>query len=338
MSDPHAPASITNGDLAKLQDVINSMQNQLDAFKSTHTKEFKPGTPEYFDGRSTSQLRNFLTQVRLVFSAQPLRFSDDKSKVLYAASLLRGSAFSWIQPYLDMDDPLVWMNDFSLFAAEINAVFGDPDLASNNFRRLKRLKQIGSVASYTAEFRRLASQLSWSDQALVQQYFEGLKDPLQDILIAANYPEELETLIRMAIRIDNLQHQRRIQRGQEIKPAAPVQRRKQLPYVAAKPQPVFHLHAPPANPLLSYDTASASADPSGPRPMEIDATRPRFQRLTEEQKEHRRKNNLCLYCGNPSHIARDCPVRPKTPIRPARASQATFADARPKGNAQTQTP
>jgi hypothetical protein len=232
MSDPDAPASITNSDLARLQDVINNMQNQLNAPKSPYTKEFKTGTPECFDGKSASQLRNFLTQVRLVFSAQPIKFSDDKNKIIYTASLLRGPAFTWIQPYLDMDDPPVWMNDFSLFTAEINTVFGDPDLASNNFRRLKRLKQTGSVTSYTAEFRRLASQVSWSDQALVQQYFDGLKDPLQDALIAANYPESLETLIQMATRLDNLQHQRRIQRGQEIKSAATVQKKKRPPYAA----------------------------------------------------------------------------------------------------------
>jgi Ty3 transposon capsid-like protein len=329
MSDLDAPASITNRDLAKLQEVINSMQHQLDAYKSLHIKGFNPGTPEYFDGKSTSQLRNFLTQVRVVFSAQPAKFSDDKSKVLYAASHLRGSAFTWAQPYLDMANPPAWMNDFSLFAAEINAVFGDPDLASNNFRRLKRLKQIGSVAAYTAEFRRLASQLSWSDQALVQQYFDGLKDSLQDMLIAANYPEELETLIRLAARMDNLQHQRRTQRGQEPKPAAPAQRKQQLPYVAARPQSV-----PLTRP--AYNAASAPVEPSGPRPMELDATRPRFQRLTKEQKEHRRRNNLCMYCGEPSHFAQACPTRPKEPYSPARVSGTIFTATEPTGKAQTQ--
>jgi hypothetical protein len=31
--------------------------------------------------------------------------------------------------------------------------------------------------------------------------------------------------------------------------------------------------------------------------------------LSEEEKERRRKNGLCLYCGLPGHISFDCPAR-----------------------------
>ena len=323
------PSTITSDEYAKLHELIRDLQAQINV-KSPYNEEYKPVTPEFFDGRSASQLHNFLSQVRVFLGAQPVQFNNDKKKIMLTVSLLRGPALVWLRPYLNMDDPPAWMNDFSLFTAELNEAFDDPDIAGSNFRRLKRLKQTGSVATYTAEFRRLASQLTWSDQALVQQYFEGLKDTLQDALIAANYPEELEALARMATRMDNLQHQRRMQRGQEAKPAVPVQRKKQPPYAATKPQPAFH--ARPANP--PYGTPTAPADSSGPRPMEPDATRPRFQRLTEEQKEHRRKNNLCLYCGDPSHFARACPTRPKVSYRPARVSAIVTTAG--QGNIQTQ--
>jgi hypothetical protein len=291
--------------------------------------------PDAFHGKPASQLPEFLTQLRLVFAGQPTQFQNEELKVIYASTLLKGTAFAWIQPYLEMSDPPAWTKDFSLFTAEINATFGDPDIASTCFHRIKKLKQTGSVASYTAEFRRLASQLSWGDQALVQQYFEGLKDPLQDALIAANHPEELEPLIRMATRMDNLQYQRRMQRGQEVKPAALAQRKKQLPYVAAKPQPVFHAR-PASQPVHPpHDSTTVPIDTSVPRPMGLDATRPRFQRLTEAQKEHRRKNNLCLYCGDQSHFARECPTRPRRPYRHARVAVATFT-AEEQGNAETQ--
>jgi ribosomal protein L36 len=38
--------------------------------------------------------------------------------------------------------------------------------------------------------------------------------------------------------------------------------------------------------------------------MQIDTTK--FKPLTEAEKLCRRTNNLCLYCGNPRHIARQC--------------------------------
>ncbi|KAH7439596.1 hypothetical protein KP509_04G068000 [Ceratopteris richardii] len=46
-------------------------------------------------------------------------------------------------------------------------------------------------------------------------------------------------------------------------------------------------------------------DESMPEPMQIDVTR--FQPLTLEEKQRRRANKLCLYCGNPGYITVNCP-------------------------------
>jgi hypothetical protein len=47
--------------------------------------------------------------------------------------------------------------------------------------------------------------------------------------------------------------------------------------------------------------------------MEIDATKQALQsvsrKLTSEEKARRRALNLCLYCGNPGHIAMNCQVK-----------------------------
>ena len=47
--------------------------------------------------------------------------------------------------------------------------------------------------------------------------------------------------------------------------------------------------------------------------MEIDSTRRRGP-LTETEKQRRRANRLCLYCGRPGHIAINCPHRPRRQI------------------------
>ena len=47
--------------------------------------------------------------------------------------------------------------------------------------------------------------------------------------------------------------------------------------------------------------------------MEIDTTHRRGP-LFEEEKQRRRANRLCLYCGGPGHIAVNCPHRPKRQV------------------------
>ena len=56
-----------------------------------------------------------------------------------------------------------------------------------------------------------------------------------------------------------------------------------------------------------------------PTPMEIDTTRRRGP-LSEEEKQRRRTNRLCLYCGGPGHIAINCPHRPRRQVNQIVAS------------------
>ncbi|XDV53693.1 hypothetical protein PO909_022129 [Leuciscus waleckii] len=57
---------------------------------------------------------------------------------------------------------------------------------------------------------------------------------------------------------------------------------------------------PPKPRVGEYPSAS-----SEPEPMQIG-----FTRLTTEERERRRRNNLCLYCAQPDHLRATCPVRP----------------------------
>ena len=46
---------------------------------------------------------------------------------------------------------------------------------------------------------------------------------------------------------------------------------------------------------------------SRPEPMQIDATH--YKRLIQEEKQRRRQEGLCLYCGKPNHQAKDCTTK-----------------------------
>ena len=47
--------------------------------------------------------------------------------------------------------------------------------------------------------------------------------------------------------------------------------------------------------------------------MEINSTR-RCGPLSEQENQRRRANRLCLYCGEPGHIAVNCPHRPRRQV------------------------
>jgi hypothetical protein len=42
-------------------------------------------------------------------------------------------------------------------------------------------------------------------------------------------------------------------------------------------------------------------------PMQINKTR--FKPFTEQEKQHQRTNNLCLYCEEPGHVVHECPKK-----------------------------
>lgn len=46
-----------------------------------------------------------------------------------------------------------------------------------------------------------------------------------------------------------------------------------------------------------------------PIPMEIDYLR--YKKLTQEEKNRRKSSNLCLYCGEPGHVVKSCPLKLK---------------------------
>ena len=146
---------------------------------------------------------------------QPKKFQTEKQKVLYAGSILRGDAFNWLEPYLHPKENgtvVPWQESFELFVAELVTHWGDPDEVATAERKLTNLRQTGSAAAYTAEFRRFAYIAKWDESALCHHYYHGLKDFIKDeICKIASRPDNLEELISFAIRCDNRAHERSLQ-------------------------------------------------------------------------------------------------------------------------------
>ncbi|KAI2661113.1 Transposon Tf2-8 polyprotein [Labeo rohita] len=62
-------------------------------------------------------------------------------------------------------------------------------------------------------------------------------------------------------------------------------------------------------PITAPQPASVAACHPVPEPMQIDSTR-----LSRAERNRRIMNGLCLYCGQPGHRLRQCPIRPPRPV------------------------
>ncbi len=142
------------------------------------------------------------------------------------------------------------------------------------------------LSDYALTFRTLAAQTGWDNDPLKLLFRKGLTTELQSELACRDEGRTLEQFIELAICIDNLMRSRR-----------PLRRSATLP------------------------SAVTGRTTPEPEPMQVGVTH-----LTSEERERRRRKNLCLYCGLPGHMRISCPTRPTS--RGSSRDQITRAGGR----------
>ena len=286
-NDPNSVVTMTKSGLDELQKMANlvtSLQHRIDALTFSNNKNPEPrvSDPEHFSG-NRNQLRSFVSQVKLVIQAQKSRFQTENQKVIYAATFLRGAAFSWFQPYTEKSENEPLLNNFDLFVNELYSMFGDPNQIASAERQLKKLKQKGPAANYASDFRRIAALVEWNDAALRNQFYEGLKDDVKDFLVNYDTPSSLNDYITLAIKVDNRLFDRRREK-----------------------QRSNHFQRQPSMFNFSRDNHSHN-----PNAMEIDATMTKNLASDFKEKQRRYDNNLRFYCAKSGHKVATCPNRPQ---------------------------
>ncbi|OAQ63783.1 pol protein [Purpureocillium lilacinum] len=145
-------------------------------------------------------------------------------QILCISNLLTGKAFEWWEPtlrdYLDNErdsdrdeETNIIFQSYDNFEHALRTAFGDPDEAKTATRQLKNLRQTGSATHYNREFRVLSSKLDLGDNALMEYFYDGLKEDVKDDLSKLDKPERFDEYVEMAIKIDNRNYQRRLERG-----------------------------------------------------------------------------------------------------------------------------
>ncbi|KAI3370011.1 hypothetical protein L3Q82_024433 [Scortum barcoo] len=168
-------------------------------------------TPESYAGDLGSCSR-FLFQCFIVFVQQPSSYSSDNAKIGFVVNLLRGKASDWATALWQANSPV--LQSFDSFIAEMKKVFDHPVQGQEAVKRLLDLRQGSqSVAAYSVDFRILAAASGWDSLALKGIFYKGLAEKIKDELSLRDEPDSLDSLISLAIRIDNRLRERQRERG-----------------------------------------------------------------------------------------------------------------------------
>ncbi len=146
----------------------------------------------------------------LTFELQPSSFPTDRSKIAYIITLLADKAISWASAVWESQD--VCCGTYALFVEEFKRVFDHPVSGRESSRQLLTLKQGSrSTVDFAIEFRTIASGSGWNDEALMACFQGGLSGSILDELVTREPATDLESLITMAIRLDNRLRERESQ-------------------------------------------------------------------------------------------------------------------------------
>ena len=287
-------------------------QRGADGAPAVTPREPHVSPPERYSGESGSSCRGFISQCTLIFTLQPSAFTTDGAMVAYIMTLLSGRALAWANALLEKQSPLC--SDFDRFIDEMKRVFDCPVRGRDAATRLLNLRQgRNSAANYAIEFRVLAAESEWSDAALIPTFLHGLSDEVKDELVSRELSEGLDSLITLAIQVDNRIREYRRERRLRMGPRAP-------DYSRVGPSAPEYSRAGPSAPDYSRlgpsasdysrmvpnpPTSSAATDfSSAEEPMHLGRTR-----LTPRERQRRISKKLCLYCGESGHFLVSCPER-----------------------------
>lgn len=288
----------------------------VQSHSGTNSK-LKIKNPDVWSG-TRSTLPRFLASCRSKFLLEVYNFPDEFSKIGFAGSFLGGAPADWwltlFQRYeeaLSKGTPApAEFTSFSVFAQTLTTSYGDPDLKGTMEHELCALRQTTSVANYAAEFQRIAAYLTpgWSDEPLLFHYRLHLKENIKNVLVHEKpYPTTLLEMVTATIRLDNREYEkirdRKILAGLATLPPRTRQALPPGPVTQARPMP----QSTATHPSVQVTSPPATSS-DGTTPMELDLVA--RGRLTDSERERRRINRLCNYCGEPGHVVRNCPTAP----------------------------
>jgi hypothetical protein len=299
-------------------------------------KSSKPETigklrePEPFTGKDPKKLKPFLFQCRLYFRGSS-EFQDDTKRVTFALSYLRDVAQEWFEPGLSglTDTYPPWLDSWDLFVDELQNNFGPFDESADVEHELTnlRMKDTQRISDYLVRFNSLAVRCPWGEPALRYRFYEGLPARRKDKICKGDgKPHTLAELRKKAQNIDARYWERAQERSREQTQRPSTQQKTPSSNTSSTTPQTTSKPAPSSSGSTSQASGSKPGKPKeAPKPQ---STKPDLTgkldsrgKLTQQERQRRIDNDLCMFCGKKGHKVQDCILRQNA--AKARASSTT---------------
>ena len=257
--------------------------------------------PRVFDGKVKS-VRPFLDEIESAVWLQRHALVTDFDKFLYLSGYLKdGSPKSWYYSIRNTPERAYLLNDWDGVLEDFRSHFGDSDRHATASEEMENLRQTGSCASFASRFRELLVDLELNEPLKIEYFRKRLKDNVLDALALIkrkDLPTDFDEYVDICISIDNSLHRREMEK-----------KKKTGNNFNSSAKQTYSRNSGTSTPSSSFPQTSTTTAVLPPgTPMEIDATKTGTPRgpLTKEERERRRREGLCAYCGG-KHSVDDCP-------------------------------
>lgn len=184
----------------------------------------RPRQPDPYDGSAT-ELQGFLTQLRAYQMYYPTQFITDEAKVRHGMGFLKDKALRWFEPIMRdyvnhpydqrKNETRTIYGSYETFEHELKSFCGFQDEKRAAEIQIRKLTQKGAASTYAAEHRNAASRLNWGEEALMSDFYRGLKSDVKDAMIGKDKPTTYNGLVTLAVEIDDQQFERRQEKKAE---------------------------------------------------------------------------------------------------------------------------
>lgn len=250
--------------------------------------------PDSFSGNPT-ELENFLTSCVLYMDCYPGTFNSDKGKINFIISHCRHKVMKSLRPLMNRAQQPELLHNYEEFLKYLRRHWGDPDEKGNAKREMRKLRQQGSASEFFLKFNQLVAILGWSpdSEILVENAIDKLAGELKDEIVRQGELEvsSIDQLMDFVVPLDNRLRERE-------------KEKRELQASTQK----FPRNTNPNMPKHSPSQNATGIQTNNPPPHRIGP-------LSSEEKDRRRANKLCMYCGDAGHPVDTCPKKGKDSAR-----------------------